>query len=242
MKEILRRSAAALAAVITLAGMASCSSNNTDTVSQEDNLVGSPAPGNSANESDMPYGSTVATLIPNEENGAKLEVEYDRRFFTEEEASMLGDFIYSLGTGDVSAVENEFYPPVLNYYCEMTKQESSSEYFSKLHDNYEAILGNGFVFDKVYIENCFTDTDPGTESGMAFNDVSTMLDDLSEEGNKISDKVDEASRRYIYLDATYTLPGSTEELSLRNAIAKIDSEAQYLQMLMYTIDGTTYIF
>lgn len=242
MKDLIRRSAAFIAALSMTAVLASCSSgNNTSQDNTESNMVGSPSPGQAVEEENMSYGATLTTLVPNDENGLHIAIEYDKRFFTEEEAKMVSDFIYAIGSGESSSAEEGFYPAVMGYYCEMTGQEDAKAYFKGLHDNYTSILGDGFEFDKVYIENCFTDTDTGTESGQAFVDVNDMINELEEDENFTEEHVDKESMRYMYVEATYKLPGSDEENSLRKTLFSVDSEAQYLPMLMYTIDGKAYL-
>lgn len=241
MKELIRRSAAFIAALSMTAVLASCSTGKTSEEQVSGNMVGSPTPGQAVQEDDMPYGSTVATLTPTDDNGLHIPIEYDKRFFTEEEATMVSNFLYAIGTGDSAPVEGVFYPAVMNYYCEMTKTDDPKAYFKGLHDNYNSILGEGYEFTKVYIENCFKDQDTGTESGQAFADVNTMLNELEEDENFAENKVEKESMRYMYIEATYTLPGSEEQKSFRNAIFSVDSESQYLPMLMYTIDGKPYL-
>ena len=189
----------------------------------------------------MPYGSSVTVLAPTDDNGLYIPIEYDKRFLTEEEATMVSNFLYAIGTGDSAHVEDTFYPDVMNYYCEMTHSEDPKAYFKALHDNYTSILGEGYEFNKVYIENLFTDQDTETESGQAFADVNTMLNELKEDENFAENNVDKDSMRYMYIEATYTLPGSDQEQSLRKTLFQVDSESQYLPMLMYTIEGKTYL-
>ena len=241
MKELFRRSASFIAALTMTAVLTSCSSGKPAESQTSENMVGSPTPGHAIDEADMPYGATATVLAPTDDNGLYIPIEYDKRFFTEEEATMVSNFLYAIGTGDSAHVEETFYPSVMNYYCEMTKTEDPKAYFKALHDNYTGILGEGYEFDKVYIEDCFRDQDTGTESGQAFADVNTMLNELEEDENFAEEKVDKDSMRYMYVEATYKLPGSDEEKSLRSSLFSVDSEAKYLPMLMYTIDGKTYL-
>lgn len=241
MKDLIRRSAALIAALTMTAVLTSCSSGKPAESQASGNMVGTPSPGHAVEEADMPYGSSVTVLAPTDDNGLYIPIEYDKRFLTEEEATMVSNFLYAIGTGDSAHVEDTFYPDVMNYYCEMTHSEDPKAYFKALHDNYTSILGEGYEFNKVYIENLFTDQDTETESGQAFADVNTMLNELKEDENFAENNVDKDSMRYMYIEATYTLPGSDQEQSLRKTLFQVDSESQYLPMLMYTIEGKTYL-
>ena len=242
MKDLIRRSAAFIAALTMTAVLTSCSSKTpAESQVSDNNMVASPSPGHAIDEDSMPYGSTLTVLAPTDDNGLYIPIEYDKRFFTEEEATMVSNFLYAIGSGDSAHVEDTFFPEVMNYYCEMTNTPDPKSYFKALHDNYAKILGEGYEFDKVFIENLFTDKDPGTESGQAFSDVNTMLNELKEDETFAEKNVDRDSMRYMYVEATYTLPGSEEKHSLRSTLFRTDSEAQYLPMLMYTIEGKTYL-
>ncbi|MBR2283944.1 MAG: hypothetical protein IJ874_05930 [Ruminococcus sp.] len=237
MKEYLKRAAAVMVCAALLSSISACGSksgSSSGSSSGEGNLAGDgPADDLSITQDEMPYGAMIMQLRPSENDDVKIYVEFDYRYLSEEDGKLLSDYVYALNNCDAELMEKVFYPPYLEYSYSSAGYSSTEDYLKGFRKNLEESLGEGFDYNAITVDDCYTEDDDINVT--KFDEIDELLDSIG--GGKVSDRINEGSRRFIYIDIMYGLPDDDfkSSYSLRNHVG------QYLTLYLYDIDGVTYV-
>lgn len=174
-------------------------------------------------QEDMPYGSTMTHLKTTTDETLAMDIEYDNRFLTEEEARTVADSIKALNTCDTKLWEETLPGGYVYYLMSVTSSESVESFLGGRREAIEeAYTGKGFDFNYIMVNSCVG------EDENDFSDVDAQLE-------KAGVKGEITSRKFIGIDMYYTLPDDTSSYSL-----KAKSGADYY-LNVYTIDGEVYV-
>lgn len=234
MNSFFVKAAAGLTAAALILGGASCGNKGTELA--DDGLSSE----RTVSADDMPYGSTLAELIPEYDENVKIMVDFDHRFFTEVDGKFpeiykVVDYLYAIQSGDGQLMEQVIYPPYLDYVCQQNDYANADECVGVLNASYADLFGGEFAFTVVCISDSKDSSDP--EAASAFEQADSHLNAI-EEG--LADKVQ--SRRLItigdiediYYYTMYSCNGNSSNI-LTNALERP------MQLCVYEIDGEYWV-
>lgn len=221
MKNFIKKLNALLIVAVLTTSLYSCGGKSSESDSNEGNLVGDDIDGNVNLEQDnMPYGATMTSLNPNNDDVA-FKVEYDHRFLTADEAKAVADYFEGVSTKNAEKLESVFVPYILEQRLELNQLNSTQDYADGL---YNAV--------KRYTELDFD---------ISFININAALDasehDFSSFDSYIfSDNPDAkiTSRHFVSAEIYY----NTEDAKSCSLYKKMD---RYIQFGVYVVDGKTYI-
>lgn len=224
MKGYFSRAAAFLAAVLTAASLWSCSGKASDESSSASggNMVGEiPDYGGNVGQDELPYGATISKLSAASGKTA-IDVEYDNRFLTEEEAAMIADYLGGLSLRDTELFESAVYPALLKNSLSTMNMKDTQALLDDRYDNYKKYIGDDFEFTLVTID----DVTDGSETGFA------SCDEFVE---KVTPGVKAVSKKELSVNCLFETAetGGTHYLS--------DVFGDDLTIYVYTIDGRPYV-
>ncbi len=174
-------------------------------------------------QEDMPYGSTITQLKTSSNEKLKMDIEYDNRFLTEEEAIKVADSISALNTCDTELWEETMPGGYVYYLMSVTESESVSAFLKNRYDTIaNEYAGEDFVFDYIAVNSCVGEDE---------NDFTEVDGYLAAAG--VTGEI--TSRKLIGIDMLYTLPDDTASYSLKS---KTGTD-YYLNI--YVIDGEIYV-
>lgn len=242
MKNVISRISAILITGAMLAGFTACSdkdsaSEHKGAHGDEGNQAGEMPSGDVAEE-DLPYGATITQLLPSNNEGLNISVEYDNRFMSEEEARAVSDYLYALNTNDAELMAKTFYPPFLEYSYKNAGYSSAQEYLTAFTDNLKSTISEHvqkevqtFTIDYIMIDDCLTSGDD--KAGTDLDDMDRIIAESI--GQEHVDKIDKASRKEVFVDFTYKVNNDSDSYDYNYGTGHT------LNFFIYTIDGTCYI-
>ncbi len=168
------------------------------------------------------YGKTMIV----KSDGLPFSVEFDNKFVTEEEASAVVNYYYSIAEQDEELAKQSSYPDYLEYLRKSYEFDSIKSFLKSNYETIGSFIGSdNYEFKNIKITKCFTEED---------KDVYTYFGDIDDELNSASagtsDKI--TSRKLIEADITCTADG--KDISLTE---KADEQ----QLYIYVIDGKPYV-
>jgi len=211
----IKRFTAAFLAVSVMACFSGCKDEHEHKMVDTENI------GDIAQE-DMPYGSTMTQLRASSNENLKMDIEYDNRFLTEEEAYKVADSVAALNTCDTELWETTMPSGFVYYLISVTESESASAFLTGRHDALAEYAGEGFDFNYIAVNSC------GGEDENDFADVDESLARAGVKGEI-------TSRKHIGIDMYYSLPDGTSSNSLK---AKTGTDYYFN---IYVIDGEDYV-
>ena len=206
---------AAILAVSVMACFSGCKDEHEHKMLDTENI------GDIAQE-EMPYGSTLTQLRASSNEKLKMDIEYDNRFLTEEEAIKVADSITALNTCDTELWGSTLPSGYVYYLMSVTESESVAAYLQERTDAIAEYAGEGFDFNYISVNSC---------KGEDENDFTKVDGYLSKAG--ITGEI--TSRKLIGIDMYYSLPDGSSSNSLKS---KTGTD-YYLNI--YVIDGEIYI-
>lgn len=218
------RAAALLTAVLTAASLWSCSGKTSGSSSTAGgaNMVGeSPDDGVNVGQEELPYGATI-TKLASASGKAAIDVEYDNRFLTEEEAGMIADYLCGLAHRDTELFESTIYPAILQNSLSTMGMENTQELLEDRYKNYKKYIEDDFDFILVTVD----DVTDGSEEG--FQGCDEFIE-------KVTPGVKAASKKELSVNCLFETAetGGTHYLS--------DVFGNNLTIYVYTIDGRPYV-
>lgn len=183
-------------------------------------------------QDEMPYGSTIYQLLPENNENIKYTVEFDKRYFGGEENDLrevyiLHDYIKALNENDHEKIKSLYYPGYLEYMCNIGGYLSVDQYLESVNAALTKALGEGFEIDYINISNCLTEKDEDATSYFIQAESVLYTVDSSLEGKITSKKVTEIGGYTCYSTSenSYIFVNHTDALTL----------------LVYEIDGKIYL-
>ncbi len=183
-------------------------------------------------QDEMPYGSTIYQLLPENDENIKYTVEFDKRYFGGEENDLrevyiLHDYIKALNENDHEKIKSLYYPGYLEYMCNIGGYLSVDQYLESVNAALTKALGEGFEIDYINISNCLTEKDEDATSYFIQAESVLYTVDSSLEGKITSKKVTEIGGYTCYStpENSYVFVNHTDALTL----------------LVYEIDGKIYL-
>lgn len=185
-------------------------------------------------QDEMPYGSTIYQLRPENDSNIKYTVEFDKRYFggdgEEEdlrEIYILHDYIKALNENDHEKIKSLYYPGYLEYMCNIGGYLSVEQYLNSVNAALTEALGEGFEIDYINISNCLTEKDEDAASYFIQAESVLYTIDGSLEDKITSKKVTEIGGYTCYStpENSYIFVNHTDALTL----------------LVYEIDGKIYL-
>ncbi|HBB19532.1 MAG TPA: hypothetical protein DCZ62_03720 [Ruminococcus sp.] len=239
MKDVLRKTAA-LALVGAMAfGTAACGdkSSSSDSGHSEGNMAAANVSGDVAEE-DLPYGATMTQLLPSINEDVPITIELDERFIDQEAGIAVSNYLSALTNADAALMEKAFYPPYLKASYEAGGFSSAQEYLDEVQANLFSVIAehaqkdvDQITVDYIIVDNCYSEGD--AEAGSHFSDMDQILSDSL--GSDFLSKVEEGSRRELYVDFTYVLPNDDTSYDYNYGTG------YPLRMYLYKIDGQYYV-
>jgi hypothetical protein len=216
---------------IMICGMTSCD----DHKHSHPNMVGNvDDEKGDVNQEDMPYGSTIYELRPENDSRVKYIMEFDKRYFGWDgenndlsEIYLIHDYIVAVNENDHETIKNLYYPGYLEQLCKNGGYSSADEYLDDMNNTLKQTLGEDFEIDYVNISNCLTEGEEA-EKFFQYADAELALLDSSVLGKITSKKVIEIGGYTCFSagDNDYLLKNYTTPINLR----------------IYQIDGKYYLF
>lgn len=219
MKRGFLRIASLLTSVLTAASLWSCSGSSS---SVGENMVGeSPHDGVNVDQEEFPYGATITKLTAASGKVA-IDVEYDARFLTEEEAGMLSDYLCGLSRKDAALFESAVYPAILQNSLSTMNMEDAQALLEDRYKNYKKYIEDDFDFILVTVDDVTDGSDTGFDS----------CDEFIE---KVAPGVKAASKKELSVNCIVETAetGGTHYLS--------DIFGDNLTIYIYNIDGRPYV-
>jgi len=168
------------------------------------------------------YGKTMIV----KSDGLPFPIEFDNKFVTEEEASAVVNYYYSITEQDEELAKQSSYPDYLEYLSESYEFDSVKSFLKSNYETIGGVLGaDDYEFKSIKITKCFTEED---------KDVYTYFGDIDDELNTASDGTSDkiTSRKLIEADIICTADG--KDISLTE-------KADVQQLYIYMIDGKPYV-
>lgn len=223
MKKLFIKAAVLIAAAALAMPLSSCSG---DSDSSDGNSGGSyvVAPNDedayiSADE--LPYGTTLTKLTAGV-GDVPVSIEYDNRFMSEEEATLVSRYLTSLGTQDADMLEETAYPELLDYTLEILGAESAQYFADTEYELFKEYIGADYTFDYFLVNNVLTTGE--YDFSYYDNDILAIAPDA-----KITD------RKYVEVECQYVLKDGEGSGSLSTRIGND------LSLCIYTINGKIYV-
>lgn len=218
MKVFFKRSAALLSAVILMFACASCGSKK------------GASSGVTYDEDNLPYGATMESLKTKFDERAKVDIDFDPRYFVKEgegypEIYLLTDYIDAMKKKDSEAMDKLFYRADLDFKL---GNDSYSKDIGGLMTELTGSSDGVADFYYAVVDTCLNENEDETLTD--FDYVDNKLDELT--GEKVSKTV--KSRKLVYLDIYYKDgSGSTDQVN--------QHLGHDLSVYIYNIDGTYYL-
>ncbi len=199
------------------------------------NMVGNIGNGGDVAQEDMPYGSTVYELHPENDEKVKYIVEFDKRYFGGDgetadlrEIYLVHDYIVGINENDHEKIKNLYYPGFLEHLCTAGGYASADEYLDGVNSTLKNTLGEDFEIDYINISNCLSEGDEEADNYFNFAASEIAAFDSSIFEKITSKKVVEIGGFTCYTagGSPYVLEKHTEPFNLR----------------IYQVDGEYYIF
>lgn len=224
MKRSFSRTAAFLAAVMTATSLWSCSGKASDESSSAggNNMVGeSPQDGVSVEQDELPYGATM-TKLASASGKAAIDIEYDSRFITEEEAAMIADYLGGLSLRDTALFEGAVYPALLQNSLSTMELENTQALLEDRYKSYKKYIEDDFKFLLITVDDAADGSDTGFDS----------CDEFIE---KVTPGVKAEVKKELSVNCMFETAetGATHYLS--------DVFGSNLTIYVYTIDGRPYV-
>lgn len=177
-------------------------------------------------EEDMPFGATITQIKP-DSGKVKIDIEYDYRFMSEEEAIKISNYVAALNSVDAELMNNAVYPGYLDKYVEQTGSADLKGYLELCVDNIKTnYIGSDFEFDYILINDCVDETNQVYADRFQSMDanLASRYGDLN-----ITDK------KLVSIDIMYSIPDDDGSYSLSRR------QGSDSLLFIYTIDGAPYI-
>ncbi|MBR1591601.1 MAG: hypothetical protein IJ666_01115 [Ruminococcus sp.] len=233
MKKIILKTVSALLSCAVMMSLSSCSNQNNDTSSSGGRVDAGDLPDSyNADEQDLPYGATLTELKPSYDENAKISVEFDNRFFTEEDGKYpeiykITDYMYALNHVDVELMNETFYQPYLEYAYKEAGCGSVKEYLQSYYDNLYEKLGD-FTFSYIDVTGVLTEDDEEARSYL--NKVDEILNSIE---SGITDKI--TSRKIVYIGGYTMYSNDAGSYQLTEALGR------EVTLYLYEIDNQLYV-
>lgn len=223
MKHIFKKTASVIMAASMALSFASCSKKNDAEKSKEE---GNLAAGNAAafagvSEADLPYGATVTQLTP-DIDGVPVMTEYDHRFLTAEEGTLVCNYFAGIALKDTDMFTSSIYPPYLDFRLKYQNGITAEEFVTGQYETVKQYTGCDFEFTYIMVTSCLG------EGEFDFSSFDRILLDQSA-GANITD------RKYLQIDCMYNNLSDGSNYSLKN---RIGGE---ISLCLYTVDGKPYL-
>lgn len=163
------------------------------------------------------YGGDMIKHL--QKDGYEITAEVDSRYVTEDESKMLAKYIAAIGKSDGKLMEEALYPAALEYVKKANSCSSAEEYAKKLHQQLLQFTGEEYEFEYVCVEE-YTDE----KSGFDFSKYDEIVLDADPDAEI-------TARKRLSVDALYD--GTNKSINYRMG--------GYIDVYMYTINGTPYV-
>lgn len=206
----------------------SCSEESSGSSGESKNMLVSDNAGKGINvsEDEMPFGATMTDLYT-DRDGVPINISYENRFMTAEEAEKISDYISAVNSCDAELMQKTCYPPYLEYLVTQYENTDVQDYLDTRHQTIANTYTNGeFDFNYILINSLMDESDDDSDTG--FSQLDTKIHEKSPDAEI-------TSRKQVAIDVLYSLENDDGSYSFS---ARTGSD---MILYIYTIDGEIYI-